>query len=141
MYWLTPFHYLLEGFLGVATHGRKVTCAQNEFARFTPPPGQSCQQYTGPYIAQAGGYVRAGANGLCEFCQYATGDEFAAGFNVYYSQKWNDYGIFWGFCIFNFIGVFIVSWLYLGGLKKIRDTLSPKARKQRKEALRINEKA
>ena len=141
MYWLTPFHYLLEGFLGVATHGRKVVCAESEFARFPPPPGQSCQQYAGPYIAQAGGYVQNGANGLCEFCQYATGDEFAAGFNVFYKQKWNDYGIFWGFTIFNLIGVFVVSWLYLGGWKTIWDALNPKARKQRSEALRMNEKA
>ncbi|KAL8822796.1 MAG: hypothetical protein Q9191_006477 [Dirinaria sp. TL-2023a] len=141
MYWLTPFHYLLEGFLGVATHGRKVTCASNEFARFSPPPGQTCQQYAGPYISQAGGYVQDGANGLCEFCQYATGDEFAAGFSVYYSHKWNDYGYFWAFTLFNFFVVFVASWLYLGGLKRIRDTFSPKARKQKKEALKLNEKA
>ena len=43
--------------------------------------------------------------------------------------------------MFNFIGVFVISWLYLGGLKKIKESLSPKARKQREEALKINEKA
>lgn len=79
------------------------------------PPGQTCASYTAPYIAQAGGYVQTGADGLCEFCQYANGDEFARGFNVYYDHKWRDYGIFWAFCIFNFVVVFAASWLYLGG--------------------------
>ena len=85
--------------------------------------------------------MQNGTNGLCEFCQYATGDEFAAGFNVYYSHKWLDYGVFWAFCVFNFIVVFICSWLYLGGMKKVRAALSPAARKQRKEAQVHNEKA
>ena len=126
MYWLTPFHYLLEGFLSVATHGRRVTWSSNEFARFPPPPGQTCQSYAGHYIAQAGGYVQDGIDGLCEFCQYATGDEFAASFNIYYSKKWLDFGVFWAFILFNFAVVFLCSYLYLGGLKKIRGALSPK---------------
>lgn len=138
MYWLSPFHWILEGFLGVATHGRRVVCASSEFARFSPPPGQTCQSYAGAYIAQAGGYVQDGANGLCEFCQYATGDEFAASFHVFYSKKWLDYGVTWGFSIFNFAMVFLCSWLYLGGWKTIRSALSPAARKQRKEAARLN---
>lgn len=78
MYWLTPFHYLLEGFLGVAVHGLKVECAENEFARFAAPPGQTCQSYSQQFIARAGGYVQTGAGGICEFCQYATGDEFVS---------------------------------------------------------------
>lgn len=78
MYYLTPFRYLLEGFLGVAVHGIRVQCADDEFARFPAPPGQTCQSYTEPFIAQAGGYVQTGANGICELCQYATGDEFVS---------------------------------------------------------------
>ncbi|KAK4695338.1 ATP-binding cassette, subfamily G (WHITE), member 2, PDR, partial [Lecanoromycetidae sp. Uapishka_2] len=132
MYYLTPFRYLLDGFLGAAVHGRPVVCSSTEFARFAPPPGQTCQSYTKSFIAMAGGYVQNGSGGLCEFCQYATGDEFAAGFNVYYSNKWLDYGVFWAFCVFNFIVVFVCSWLWLGGGKRIKDSLSPAARKQKK---------
>ena len=121
MYYLTPFRYLLEGFLSVAIHDQPVRCAPNEFARFPPPPGQNCSSYTQAFIAQAGGYVQDGANGLCEFCQYANGDEFGRGFNVYYHQKWLDYGVFWAFCGFNFAVVFVCSWLYLGGGKSVRD--------------------
>lgn len=138
MYWLTPFHYLLEGLLAAVTHGVPVVCADNEFAKFSAPPGFTCATYTDPYIKQMGGYVQDGVDGLCEFCQYATGDEFAASFNVYHSNIWRDYGIFWGYIVFNFAVVFVCSWLYLGGARKIRKAFSPKARKLAKEQKRRN---
>ncbi|KAI9709653.1 MAG: hypothetical protein M1812_007631 [Candelaria pacifica] len=134
MYYLTPFRYLLEGFLGAAVHDVPVICESSEFARFSPPPGQTCQQYTQAFIRQAGGYVQE-QGGMCEFCQYANGDEFAAGFNVYYSNKWLDYGVFFAYCIFNFMVVYACSWLYLGGAKKLRKRFSPSARKQQKAEL------
>ena len=84
MYWLTPFKYLLEGMLALVTHDQPVQCAQSEFAKFRPPPGQSCQSYAGAYTKEAGGYVTTLSDGLCGFCQYASGDQFAASFNVYY---------------------------------------------------------
>ena len=78
MYWLSPFRYLLEGFLAAATHGVPVLCAENEFARFTPPRGMDCANYTSAFVRQAGGYVQTAADGMCEFCQYANGDEFVS---------------------------------------------------------------
>ncbi|KAJ9214059.1 hypothetical protein DTO166G4_4325 [Paecilomyces variotii] len=130
MYWLTPFHYLLEGMLGVVTHKQQVKCVPREEARFRPPPGQTCQQYAGPFAQQAGGYVEQGADGLCNYCQYSTGDRFATSFNVYYSHKWRDYGIFFGYVIFNFIAVFVISWLYLHGVRNAKRWFS--ARKTKK---------
>ncbi|KAF9632782.1 ABC transporter-like protein [Lasiodiplodia theobromae] len=75
MYHLTPFRYLLEGFLGLLTHGLRVQCDSNEIARFNAPPGQTCESYAGPF-AQTSGYVQTNADGSCGYCQYATGDEF-----------------------------------------------------------------
>jgi ATP-binding cassette subfamily G (WHITE) protein 2 (SNQ2) len=130
MYWLSPFNYLIEGFLAAVTHDVPVICDTNELARFSPPPGQNCASYTNKFIAQAGGYVQTGADGLCEFCQYSNGDQFAASFNIYYSNIWRDYGLMWAYCIFNFAVVFLCSWLYLGGARKIGKAFSLKARKQ-----------
>ena len=134
MYYLTPFRYLLSGFLSVATHGRPVVCASNEFARFPPPPGETCQSYTQAFIQASGGYVQNGTNGLCEFCQYANGDEFAKGFNVFYSLKWEAYGVFWAYCAFNFGIVFLCSWLYLGGWKTVKGVLNRSGKKQMGQA-------
>lgn len=87
MYYLTPFRYLVEGFVSVAVHGRELVCASNEFARFSPPLGETCQSYTTDFIQQTGGYVQNGTGryaGLCEFCQYANGDEFVSPSAVFY---------------------------------------------------------
>ena len=115
MYWASPFHYLLEAMLAVIIHDQPVRCNQGEFARFAAPPGQTCQSYTRPYITQAGGYVQVGADGLCELCQYATGDQFGRGFSVYYSNIWRDFGICLGFIFFNYAVVYLSTcWRFKG---------------------------
>lgn len=112
MYWLTPFHYLLEALLGVAIYQQPVRCNPSEFARFAAPPNESCQSYVGPYIARAGGYVQTSAiDGLCEFCQYTTGDEFGGTFSVFYANKWRDLGVFCAFILFNYLVIFGCTWL------------------------------
>ena len=78
MYWLSPFRYLLEGFLAVATHEVPVQCAASEFARFSPPRGVSCENYTQAFVQEVGGYVQTGGDGLCEFCQFKDGDQFVS---------------------------------------------------------------
>ena len=123
MYWLSPFHYLLEAYLGAVIHDQPLRCADNEFARFEAPSGQSCDEYTMAYVQQAGGYVQTGADGMCEFCQYANGDEFGRSFDVYYRHIWRDFGIFVGFIIFNYAVVYVATWLRFKGknpLKGIR---------------------
>ncbi|KAA8897609.1 ABC-2 type transporter-domain-containing protein [Sphaerosporella brunnea] len=125
MYHLSPFRYMLEGFLGVLTKDVPVRCAEREFARFTPPQGTTCQNYVQAFIQQAGGYVEE-VNGECRFCQYATGEQFAKGFNVEYGHRWGDVGIVIAFIVFNFAVVFVCSWLFLGGLKRLRKRVSKK---------------
>ncbi|OLN87511.1 Brefeldin A resistance protein [Colletotrichum chlorophyti] len=124
MYWLTPFHYLLEAFLGVAIHNQPVQCEPDEFARFQPPPDQSCEEYTQPYIQEAGGYVQTGDGGVCEFCQYATGDEFGAGFSVYYGNIWRDFGIFCAFIAFNYTVVYLGTWLKFKGKNPLKTIMA-----------------
>jgi ATP-binding cassette subfamily G (WHITE) protein 2 (SNQ2) len=78
MYYLSPFHYLLEGMLGLVVHNQPVTCESVELAVFAAPPGQTCDSYAGAYASQAGGYVMTQADGMCGYCQYATGDAFVS---------------------------------------------------------------
>ena len=92
MYWLTPFKYLLEGFLALLVQGQEIRCETQELAIFPPPPGQSCDAYAGQFAQQAGGYVQTQPDGNCGFCQFATGDAFAASFNVFPRYIWRDFG-------------------------------------------------
>ncbi|KAB8206733.1 ABC-2 type transporter-domain-containing protein [Aspergillus parasiticus] len=135
MYWLTPFHYLLEGLLGVVTHNVPLRCVSREESQFSPPPGETCQSYAGPFAQQAGGYVHDAGNGLCSYCPYSDGDTFAAeSFNVYYSHKWRAYGIFWAFVMFNFAAVYAFSWLYLHGIRDIKKWFSTRKAKRGTQA-------
>ena len=123
MYWLSPFHYLLEAFLAVAVHGKQVVCQTNEFAVFSPPSGMSCQAYTRPQIEAMGGYVQTASNGDCQLCAYRTGDEFARTFNVYYSHIWRDFGIMIAFIMFNFGVVFVSTYLRFNGRNPLKGVL------------------
>jgi ATP-binding cassette, subfamily G (WHITE), member 2, SNQ2 len=120
MYWLTPFHYLLEAMLAATIHNQPVRCDMSEFARFTAPPGQTCESYTRSFIQQAGGYVQVGADGLCEFCQYSTGDEFGRSFSVFYGNIWRDFGIFCAFIGFNYFVVYAATWLRFKGKNPLK---------------------
>ncbi|KAH3949707.1 hypothetical protein HBI56_022370 [Parastagonospora nodorum] len=133
MYWLTPFKYLLEGFLALLVQGQEIRCETQELAIFPSPPGQSCDQYAGQFAQQAGGYVQTQPDGNCGFCQFATGEAFAASFNVFPRYIWRDFGIMWIYIFFNFAVVFVCTWLYLGGARKIKGLFSPASRKQKKD--------
>jgi len=99
MYWLTPFKYLLEGFLALLVEGQVIRCETRELAIFPPPPDQSCQTYAGGFAQQSGGYVETLPDGNCGFCQYATGEAFAASFNVFPRYIWRDFGMFTFLCV------------------------------------------
>lgn len=86
MYWLTPFHYILEGVLGVVTHKVPIRCVEREEAHFSPPSGMTCQEYAGTYTREVGGYVREAGNGMCAYCQYSTGDEFVSTSSTFSAQ-------------------------------------------------------
>ncbi|KAI0142596.1 ABC-2 type transporter [Hypoxylon sp. NC0597] len=124
MYWLTPFHYLLEAFLATAIHDQPVECKSSEYARFSPPPGQDCETYVGNYTLQAGGYVQTGADGLCEFCQYRTGDEYGRQFSVYYDNIWRDFGIMCAFIAFNYAIVYLSTYLKFRGKNPFKGMLA-----------------
>ncbi|KAF3937032.1 hypothetical protein ABW19_dt0210161 [Dactylella cylindrospora] len=121
MYHLSPFRYLLEGFFGVLTHDIPVICADDEFANYLAPDGQTCQEYTQQFMDQAGGYVDTLPDGSCNYCQYKVGDEYAASFNSFYSHRWRDVYVSIAFCAFNIIVIFVCSWLYLQGGRKIKN--------------------
>jgi hypothetical protein len=93
MYWVSPFTYLLGGYLGLLLDGVPIRCETNELAIFSPPPGQDCQSYAGQFAQQAGGYVQSQPNGDCGYCQFRDGTTFAASFNVVPRYIWRDFGI------------------------------------------------
>ncbi|KAH7314258.1 ABC-2 type transporter-domain-containing protein [Rhexocercosporidium sp. MPI-PUGE-AT-0058] len=133
MYHVTPFTYLLEAMLGLVIHEVPVICSRDELAIIQPPPGSSCTEYIGSYVMQAGGYVQTLPDGFCGYCQFANGDQFGVGFNVFERNFWKDFWIFGAYVLFNFVFVYVCSWFYLQGYRQIRSLRSAAAAQKKKE--------
>ncbi|WPH01081.1 Hypothetical protein R9X50_00391600 [Acrodontium crateriforme] len=115
MYRISPFTYLVQGMLSVGIANQKVQCAANEFVSFNPPSGQDCGTFMSAYIngnathPAAGGYLLDNsATTNCQFCTYDDTNLFLDQVNISYSNVWRNFGILWGFIVFNiFMAVFI----------------------------------
>lgn len=95
--------------------GLVVTCSPNEFVVFNPPPGLTCQQWAGPFLPNAPGYLNnPSATSGCQYCPVATGDAYLA-MQLTWSpaNKWRNFGILAAFTILNVIttGLFIYRWV------------------------------
>jgi ATP-binding cassette subfamily G (WHITE) protein 2 (SNQ2) len=101
MYWLDPFTYVISGLTVNELHDLTVTCEQSELSIFTPPAGQTCDAYAGPFVNSSGGYLVDQANGDCGYCQYANGDEYFATLEIKFSERGRDIGIVIAFICFN----------------------------------------
>ena len=123
MYYLSPYTYLVEALMGNGERsplsavvrslaqpgrysglgGQQITCSDVEYLTVSPPPGMTCSQYTNPYIARVGGYVaNLDSTSDCRFCPFRDMDEFLdLSFNIKYSNRWRDVGIFIGFIVLN----------------------------------------
>ncbi|KAL2266038.1 hypothetical protein VTJ83DRAFT_5390 [Remersonia thermophila] len=114
LYELNPFTRLIGGMVVTALHGFKVDCSQEELSVFTPPQGESCAQYMGPFFERGGpGYLVDNGNatigGNCEYCAYSVGDEFYRPLGWSFDQRWRDLGIYVAFIASNMAILFTAS--------------------------------
>lgn len=108
VYYMNPSTYWLGGVLSATLAGQKVSCTPSETGRFDAPPGQTCGDYAGAFVRDAGrGYlVETGATAGCEYCPYRSGDEYLATLNLAAGDKWPFFGIFVAFCVSNWALVY-----------------------------------
>ena len=113
MYRISPFTYLIEGMLSTAVANTLVVCATNEYLKFSPSDGQTCQRYMNSYISSFGGYLEPGtaqSTTNCSFCQIRDTNTFLAGVAVHPAHMWRDFGIMWVYIIFNIFGAIFLYW-------------------------------
>ncbi|RKO93102.1 brefeldin A resistance protein [Blyttiomyces helicus] len=103
MYPIDPYHYFLEGVITDVLHGIEVTCSQDDLIPVPGPTNTTCGDYFQAYFdAGAPGYIANPTDsGLCQFCAYATGDEFYANYEWSYDNRWRDLGYLACYCVFN----------------------------------------
>lgn len=113
MYRVNPFTYIVEGFLGTTLANAPVTCAFNELVEFQAPAGSTCSEYMETYLQMAGGYLANNSGDLsdCQFCAMKSTNDFLAGINVDFSNRWRDFGLIWVFIVFNVFTACFLYWL------------------------------
>jgi ATP-binding cassette, subfamily G (WHITE), member 2, SNQ2 len=94
LYQLNPYTRSLTALVSTELHGLVIQCKGDEFSVFSPPSGQTCQQWAGDFVSLAGGYLNnPNATSDCQYCQYAVGDQYFTPLNIEYSNRWRDTGI------------------------------------------------
>ncbi|KAF9434230.1 hypothetical protein BGZ76_008355 [Entomortierella beljakovae] len=104
MYWLDPYHYIIEGLVSVQLHNVPVHCKGDEYSVFNSPPGQTCGEYAAAFLEYATGYINnPNATANCEYCQYSYGQDFYEPLSMDFSHRWRNIGILFIYLIFNVI--------------------------------------
>ncbi|KAF9968015.1 hypothetical protein BGZ73_000272 [Actinomortierella ambigua] len=104
IYWLDPYHYVVEGLVAAHLHDVPVRCKSDEFSIFPAPPGQTCGEYAAEFMKRATGYINnPNATSNCEYCQYRVGDEFFVPLNMSYDHIWRNFGILWVYIAANLV--------------------------------------
>ncbi|KAH9859495.1 hypothetical protein IAQ61_011276 [Plenodomus lingam] len=131
MYRVSPFTYLVSGMLSVGLANNVVVCADNEYVRFEPPTNQTCGQYIADYIDRKGGYINNPMSSAgCEYCAIGDTNQFLENITSKYSEAWRNFGILWGYVIFNIFMALFLYWLIRvpkGDFKKAKKTDSKSA--------------
>lgn len=113
MYRASPFTYWIGGICATLLHGRAVDCAESETSRFSPPSGQTCGQYLSDYLQAAPGVLQnPDATSDCRYCALRNSDQFLAGSNIFYSERWRNFGLVWVFFIFNISVAVLTYWAF-----------------------------
>jgi ATP-binding cassette, subfamily G (WHITE), member 2, PDR len=110
MYRVSPFTYWVGGMAAAQLHNREVVCSSSETSIFNPPTGQTCQQYMTSYLELAGGQLQnPNATSDCRYCSLSVADEYLAASDIYFDQRWRNFGLLWVYIFFN---IFIAAVTY-----------------------------
>lgn len=118
MYRVSPFTYLVGGFLSTGLKDQSVTCASNEFLTLQPENNQTCIEYMSTWIyggnglPAAGGYLQNNdATSDCQFCTYDDTNVFLNGVSINPQDSWRNFGIMWAYIVFNIFAAIFFYWL------------------------------
>ncbi|KAE8149283.1 ABC-2 type transporter-domain-containing protein [Aspergillus avenaceus] len=113
MYRVSPLTYLIAGLVATGLHGRNIECERAELSVFNPPSGSTCGDYMAQYLQTAPGVLyNPTATQACEYCQLRNADQYLAGSNIYYGERWRNFGLGWAYIGFNIMGTVALYYLF-----------------------------
>ncbi|KAF7884883.1 hypothetical protein EAF00_010701 [Botryotinia globosa] len=124
LFWADHLRYWLASAISNGVYSVPVICSASEMTIVYPPVGQTCGQYLATYLSGTGiggasmGYVsNPNATENCSYCPYQVGDDYAASFSYFYSERVRNWGIFTLFGFGTLAIVFLASWGRFSDLK------------------------
>ncbi|KAL7954954.1 ABC-2 type transporter domain-containing protein [Trichoderma compactum] len=113
MWRVSVFTYWVAGIVATELHGRQIICSQSELSIFNPPSGQTCGEYLASFLQQAPGQLQnPSSTTQCAYCQLSNADQFFAGSQIFWSDIWRNYGIVWGYIVFNIFTAITLYYLF-----------------------------
>jgi ABC-type multidrug transport system permease subunit len=113
MYRVSPFTYWVGGMVATQLHDRPIVCSADETSTFNPPSGDTCGAYMAPFLAQAPGTLQnPDATESCRYCSLTVADQYFAGSDIYWDQRWRNFGIMWAYIIFNVYVAVLTYWAF-----------------------------
>ncbi|KAJ6109197.1 hypothetical protein N7486_001431 [Penicillium sp. IBT 16267x] len=113
MYRVSPLTYLIAGVTANGLHGRAIHCSTAELSVFNPPSGMTCGDYLDPYVNAAGGQLdNPTSTSGCQYCRLSNADQYLAASNIYYSERWRNFGIGWAYIGFNICGTVLMYYMF-----------------------------
>ncbi|KAL4742934.1 ABC-2 type transporter-domain-containing protein [Aspergillus similis] len=113
MYRVSPLTYLIAGLTATGLHARAIECAIEELNVFNPPNGMSCGEYLTEYLSVAPGRLyNPDATANCRYCGLTNADQYLAASNIYYSERWRNWGIGWAYIGFNVFGTVALYYIF-----------------------------
>lgn len=133
MYRVSFFTYWVAGMAAAMLHSRQVTCSDVELSVFQPPAGQTCGQWMESYLTTAPGTLtNPDATADCAYCQTSVADTFLAGSNIYWSQRWRNFGFLFAYIVFNIAVAVLVYWFFRVRTSSKKTKTSKKSKKNSK---------
>ncbi|KAL6825499.1 ABC-2 type transporter domain-containing protein [Trichoderma sp. SZMC 28015] len=113
MWRVSVFTYWVAGIVATELHGRQIICSQSELSIFNPPSGQTCGEYLAPFLQQAPGQLQnPSSTADCAYCQLSNADQYLAGSEIFWSDRWRNYGIVWAYIVFNIFTAITLYYLF-----------------------------
>ncbi|KAL6887228.1 ABC-2 type transporter domain-containing protein [Trichoderma longibrachiatum] len=113
MWRVSVFTYWVAGIVATELHGRPIVCSESELSIFNPPSGQTCGEYLAPFLQQAPGQLQnPSSTDQCRYCQLSNADQYLAGSEIFWSDRWRNYGIVWAYIVFNICTAITLYYLF-----------------------------
>lgn len=113
MHRVSPLTYYVGGISATALHGRPINCSDREMVTLEAPMGRTCGEYLGKFLESAPGRLyNWDSTGQCQYCPLRSADQYLASRDIFWDQRWRNYGILWAYCAFNIFGAIFLYYLF-----------------------------